>query len=230
MAGARAGAASASDRPGPHRSADRGGGAGGGAGSSTRAIALHELAPAAAALGDRALQARALNNYGLVLESQGDYPRALACYQDALAINRDMGAVVNIANNLNNIGGAAYAQGAYQQALDVHGEALELRRRASVTNGGYRLADQSGRGAQWRRRRHAIRSAAARGPGALPHPRVLARLRRRAAESERPGQFPGGSAAGADTHRRGAGSGAPAGCLHDRVPAGKPGGHCPAGR
>ncbi|MFT4037492.1 MAG: tetratricopeptide repeat protein [Thermomicrobiales bacterium] len=105
-------------------------------GDYATAIARHEQArPLLAALGDRALQARALNNYGLVLESQGDYPRAIACYEAALAINRDLGAVVNIANNLNNLGGAAYGLGDYAQALEVHTEALALRRQLGDDQG-----------------------------------------------------------------------------------------------
>ncbi len=98
-------------------------------GDYARAIALHEQAePLLHHLGDRALMARAANNFGIVMEGQGDYAAAIAHYQRALAAYQTLEAPANMANVLNNLGGAASALGNDEQALDAHAEALKLRR------------------------------------------------------------------------------------------------------
>ena len=79
-------------------------------------------------MGDRAGEGVTLNNIGLVYDDQGRYEEALAYYQQALAIAREVGDRAEEGTTLHNIGGVYHAQGRYEEALAYHQQALAIAR------------------------------------------------------------------------------------------------------
>ena len=72
--------------------------------------------------------ARALDTLGTVVREQGDYTRAMAYYEESVALWRDLGDKQGMAATLDNLGNVALAQGAYGRASDLYEEGLALRR------------------------------------------------------------------------------------------------------
>jgi predicted ATPase/DNA-binding CsgD family transcriptional regulator len=72
--------------------------------------------------------ALALNAAGMLAESQGDYPAALAFHQSSLAVARALGDERGVASSLNNLGNVAHDQGDYATARRRHEEALAISR------------------------------------------------------------------------------------------------------
>jgi tetratricopeptide (TPR) repeat protein len=64
----------------------------------------------------------------LVAYGQGDYTRAAALHEEALALLRALGDTRGIAASLDNLGLVAQAQGDYTRAATLHEEALALLR------------------------------------------------------------------------------------------------------
>jgi DNA-binding SARP family transcriptional activator/Tfp pilus assembly protein PilF len=82
--------------------------------------------------GDRAAEAQALNNLGVVHWRQGQYAQALACNQRSLAIFRELGDRRGQGASLSNLGIAAERQGRYDEALAYYRESLAIGREAGV--------------------------------------------------------------------------------------------------
>jgi predicted ATPase len=80
-------------------------------------------------------RATALNGAGMLAYHQGDYGRATALYEEALALKRELGDKGGIAVLLNNLGEVAYAQGDYGRATVLYEESLALRRELSDKGG-----------------------------------------------------------------------------------------------
>jgi len=78
--------------------------------------------------GDRAGEARALDNLGLVHRWQGRYPQAAQHHQHALALFRESGDRAGEASSLGNLGLVYWQQGRYPQAVEHHKLALALAR------------------------------------------------------------------------------------------------------
>ena len=87
-----------------------------------------ERALAAGGAAAPATRAKALNGTGLLTYMQGDYPRAGALSEEALALERELGDKRGTASSLNNLGNVASDQGDYLQAMALHKEALALQR------------------------------------------------------------------------------------------------------
>jgi DNA-binding SARP family transcriptional activator/tetratricopeptide (TPR) repeat protein len=93
-------------------------------------------------VGDRAAQAQAHNDLGVVYWRQGRYAEALACQQESLAIRRELGDRYGQAASLTNLGVVYEWQGRYAEALACQEESLALFRElgdrygqaASLTN------------------------------------------------------------------------------------------------
>jgi len=75
-----------------------------------------------------AARATALTGAGLLAQQQGDYGRALARYEECLALQRRWGDQAGIAATLNHLGIVAQEQGDYPRALILHEESLALHR------------------------------------------------------------------------------------------------------
>jgi predicted ATPase/transcriptional regulator with XRE-family HTH domain len=73
-------------------------------------------------------RARALNGAANLADNQGDYERATALNEEALALQRAAGDRRGIAASLNGLGNSAQKQGRYEEAAALHEEALALRR------------------------------------------------------------------------------------------------------
>ena len=78
--------------------------------------------------GDRAQEARTLNNIGLVYSALGEKQKALDYYNQALPLARAVGDRVQEATTLSNIGRVYDALGEKQKGLDYLNQALPLRR------------------------------------------------------------------------------------------------------
>jgi predicted ATPase/transcriptional regulator with XRE-family HTH domain/uncharacterized protein HemY len=83
--------------------------------------------------GSRAARARALNGAGNLAELQGDYGRAAALHEEALALGRALGDKQSIARSLGNLGNLAQRQGNYERAAALYEEALALYRELGET-------------------------------------------------------------------------------------------------
>lgn len=79
------------------------------------------------AIGDRAGEGAALNNFGETYRSLGRYPQALLMYQQALSIVKAMGNQTGEGIILSNVGSVYAARGQYLQALKSYQQALTLK-------------------------------------------------------------------------------------------------------
>ena len=94
-----------------------------------QSVALHQVALAAAGqAGDRAGQAGALNELGLLQRVTGDYPAAAASLTRALELYRDLGDRLGQASALDNLGRVQFETSEYPAATASHQEALALYR------------------------------------------------------------------------------------------------------
>ena len=85
-------------------------------------------------------RAKVLNGAGLLAYHQSDYPAAAACFEESLAIERQLGDRQRIATSLGNLGLVAYDQGDLASARALHEE---------------QPRDHAGtRGPEWHRRRN----------------------------------------------------------------------------
>lgn len=73
-------------------------------------------------------RAKALNGAGGLAWIQGDFPGARVCFEESLAIQRQLGEQAGIAGSLGNLGSVAYSQGDYSSALTRHEESLAIQR------------------------------------------------------------------------------------------------------
>jgi predicted ATPase/Tfp pilus assembly protein PilF/transcriptional regulator with XRE-family HTH domain len=80
-------------------------------------------------------RARSLNGAGTLAFAQGEYGRAVALHEEALAIRRTLGDTHGIAASLNNLGNVAHVQGEYGRAAALHEESLALKRELGDTRG-----------------------------------------------------------------------------------------------
>jgi predicted ATPase/class 3 adenylate cyclase len=87
-----------------------------------------DAALTAAPDGPAAVRAKALHGAGNLALPRGDYARAAAHYEEALALRRTLGDQPGIAMLLNNLGFLAQDQGDRPRARALHEEALILRR------------------------------------------------------------------------------------------------------
>jgi tetratricopeptide (TPR) repeat protein len=90
---------------------------------------------------DRAGEARALNNLGVLAQRLGDLATAQGTYDAALALRRELGDRAGQAETLSNLGGLAHARGALEAAQASYRQALEIRREV-----GDRVGDRRGEG------------------------------------------------------------------------------------
>ncbi len=96
---------------------------------------FNQALPLLRAVGNRAGEATALNNIGLVYSDLGEQQKALDYYNRALPLWRAVGARTGEATTLNNIGVVYDALGEKQQALDYYNQALPLRRAVGDRDG-----------------------------------------------------------------------------------------------
>jgi tetratricopeptide (TPR) repeat protein len=71
--------------------------------------------------------AAALNNLGTIAGLRGDYERATAWHEAALALRRELGDTWGVAHSLTNLGDVASDQGVYERAATLYEEGLTLR-------------------------------------------------------------------------------------------------------
>jgi non-specific serine/threonine protein kinase len=76
--------------------------------------------------GARATRARALHGAGNLTMRQGEYRAALALYQEALALRRDLGDTPGIASSLVSVANVLYETAEYSQAEALYAEGLAL--------------------------------------------------------------------------------------------------------
>jgi predicted ATPase/class 3 adenylate cyclase len=74
------------------------------------------------------LRAKALSGLGVLLEATGDFDRAKACHEEALALYRDVGDEPGVAEALENLGIIASNEGDLQRSRAIREEVLALRR------------------------------------------------------------------------------------------------------
>jgi predicted ATPase/DNA-binding SARP family transcriptional activator len=74
------------------------------------------------------LRARALNGAGVLASNQGDYPAAMALYEESLMISRELGDRQGAAWPLHHLGLMAAHRGDYTTARALHEESLEIWR------------------------------------------------------------------------------------------------------
>jgi predicted ATPase/transcriptional regulator with XRE-family HTH domain/Tfp pilus assembly protein PilF len=82
-----------------------------------------------------ALRAKVLLGAGALAWAQGDYVRATRFYEASLAMYRELGDVMGIADSLNNLGVTVGEQGDYARATTLYEESLALRRERGDTGG-----------------------------------------------------------------------------------------------
>ena len=100
------------------------------------AVAVHTAAVDAARLcGDRAAEARALNDLGMICQYQGRYPAAVGYLDSALALYREVGDHEGESAAVNNLGSICFRRGDHEQALRRLREALAVSRRAGYRYG-----------------------------------------------------------------------------------------------
>ncbi|MGE5103985.1 MAG: ATP-binding protein, partial [Betaproteobacteria bacterium] len=85
---------------------------------------------AAAASGEKATRAKALNWAGALAWKQGDYSAARALYEQSLALHRELGDRGGAGAVLSNLGLLAYEQGDYANARALHEESLAIDRQS----------------------------------------------------------------------------------------------------
>jgi predicted ATPase/DNA-binding XRE family transcriptional regulator/Tfp pilus assembly protein PilF len=78
-------------------------------------------------------RASALNALGVLAAAQSDYPRALLCHEEALALRRRLGDRDGIGSSLNNLALVANNQGAYARAEQHYRESLSIAREIGNT-------------------------------------------------------------------------------------------------
>ena len=83
----------------------------------------------------RAARAKALYGAGLLAGAQSDHARAIARYEESLALFRALGDRRGIADALSNLGTVAFQQGEHGRAAALHEEALALRRASGDRRG-----------------------------------------------------------------------------------------------
>ncbi len=81
------------------------------------------------------VRTKALTGVGMLTYSQGDYPRASALFERALALCRKLDDTQGIATTLNYLASVARDQGDYRRAIDLFEESLALRRTLGDTRG-----------------------------------------------------------------------------------------------
>jgi predicted ATPase/DNA-binding SARP family transcriptional activator len=86
------------------------------------------LSAAAAGAAAPPLRAAALVTAGALAQVQGDYPRAILRYEEALALLREAGDVPATARPLSALGTLAYERGDFTRAAALHGQALLVQR------------------------------------------------------------------------------------------------------
>ncbi len=74
------------------------------------------------------LRAKALNGAGVLARYEGDYAAARTLVEESVALYREAGDKLGIANSLSILGLITYAQGDYTAARTLHTESLALRR------------------------------------------------------------------------------------------------------
>jgi tetratricopeptide (TPR) repeat protein len=100
------------------------------------ALSIHtDARNAASQTGDRAAEAYALANLGVVHMRQGRYEQAAEHYQRALPLFRETGDRVGEARTLTHLGLVNWRQGRYQQAAERHGQALTRYRETGTRVG-----------------------------------------------------------------------------------------------
>ena len=82
-----------------------------------------------------AMRAKALRGAGVLAWVQGNYGRATALFEEALALHRDLGDRRGIATALGNLGAVARYQGDYRRATTLYEEALARVRDLGDTHG-----------------------------------------------------------------------------------------------
>ena len=98
-------------------------------GHYTDAVTLHTHARTAARrAGDRAAEAHALNNLGIVSGRLGRYEEGAGHLRRALALFQEIGDHGGAARALGNLGSGEWRQGRYQQAARYHQQSLALFR------------------------------------------------------------------------------------------------------
>jgi eukaryotic-like serine/threonine-protein kinase len=99
-------------------------------GEPTKSVAAYGKArQMAIAAGDPGQEAQALLGAAIVVEEQGDYPRARKMCQDSLAIRREIGNEKGVAQDLNEIAIILRNQGDAQGAKTMLEEALQIYRK-----------------------------------------------------------------------------------------------------
>ncbi len=100
------------------------------------ALSVHtDARNAASQMGDRAAEAYALANLGVVHMRQGRYEQAAEHYQGALGLFRETDDRVGEARTLTHLGLVNWRQGRYQQAAERHGQALTCYRQTGTRVG-----------------------------------------------------------------------------------------------
>jgi tetratricopeptide (TPR) repeat protein/DNA-binding SARP family transcriptional activator len=100
------------------------------------ALSIHtDARNAARQMGDRAAEAYALANLGVVHMRQGRYEQAAEHYQGALGLFRETGDRVGEARTLTHLGLVNWRQGRYQQAAERHAQALTCYRQTGTRVG-----------------------------------------------------------------------------------------------
>src|SRR5262249_11772272 len=80
-------------------------------------------------------RAKVLNGAGVLAYRQGEYAVARACYEESLAIGREIRDWQSITAPLNNLGIVAYEQGDYLSARAYLAESLAMDREAEDNAG-----------------------------------------------------------------------------------------------
>jgi tetratricopeptide (TPR) repeat protein len=100
------------------------------------ALSIHtDARDAASQTGDRAAEAYALTNLGVVHMRQGRYEQAAEHYRGALPLFRETGDRVGEARTLTHLGLVNWRQGRYQQAAERHAQALTRYRETGTRIG-----------------------------------------------------------------------------------------------
>ena len=72
---------------------------------------------------------------GNLARAQGDYERAVALYEESLAVRREGGHKKGISASLHQLGIVEYERGEYEHAVRLHEQALALSREIEFTYG-----------------------------------------------------------------------------------------------
>ena len=74
------------------------------------------------------VRAKATNGAGVLAGTQGDFERQDVILQESLALYRELGDKLGVAQSLNNLGSIAYSRGDWERAAALYTESLSLRR------------------------------------------------------------------------------------------------------